>query len=117
MLPSGLVPASPPGLRLLTRIQAPAALIRVRGLGTEPAVTERGQQRPGGVEEGLDVLQSQLPTRFQQQGRPVAQPHPLQGRGPWGPGLLTRGMGGAGGDGGTGFQLGVGWGGWARWGR
>ena len=52
----------------------------VFGRLAEASFPERGQQGPGGVEDGLDVLGPQLPTRFQQQGRPLPQPNPPQGR-------------------------------------
>ena len=52
----------------------------VPGLLAEASFPEHGQQWPGGVEDGRHVRRIQLPSRFQQQGRPLPQPNPPQGR-------------------------------------
>ena len=52
---------------------------RASGRRAEAAFPEHGQQRPGGVEDGLQVRRIQLPPRFQQQGRSVPEVHTPEG--------------------------------------
>jgi len=49
---------------------------QVSGRLAEAPFPEHGQQRTGGVEDGLNVRRIHLPPRFQQEGRSLSQPHP-----------------------------------------